>query len=170
MEGQVELTFSNNLVRLGAEAEVKEGLTFANFVEFDTLYGHPRDVAGYARALEWFDAGTYPYPFLRTTAAGGTLRSSRADHWKTTRPSGAPSTHPGACAGGGLGGGPARGGVARVCRCGGLGRGASEGWVPKGRGGVSCDYPPGALRPPDHQRIFVNRRTHGALRERIAEG
>jgi phosphopentomutase len=31
-------------------------LIFANFVEFDTLYGHPRDVAGYARALEWFDA------------------------------------------------------------------------------------------------------------------
>ncbi len=31
-------------------------LTFANFVEFDTLYGHPRDVSGYARALEWFDA------------------------------------------------------------------------------------------------------------------
>ena len=31
-------------------------LTFANFVEFDSLYGHPRDVAGYARALEWFDA------------------------------------------------------------------------------------------------------------------
>ncbi|MFM2351217.1 MAG: hypothetical protein RIR04_2183 [Pseudomonadota bacterium] len=30
-------------------------LTFANFVEFDSLYGHPRDVAGYARALEWFD-------------------------------------------------------------------------------------------------------------------
>lgn len=30
--------------------------TFANFVEFDSLYGHPRDVAGYARALEWFDA------------------------------------------------------------------------------------------------------------------
>ncbi len=31
-------------------------LTFANFVEFDSLFGHPRDVAGYARALEWFDA------------------------------------------------------------------------------------------------------------------
>jgi phosphopentomutase len=29
--------------------------TFANFVEFDSLYGHPRDVSGYARALEWFD-------------------------------------------------------------------------------------------------------------------
>ena len=32
-------------------------LTFANFVEFDSLYGHRRDVAGYARALEWMDAG-----------------------------------------------------------------------------------------------------------------
>ncbi len=31
-------------------------LVFANFVEFDSLYGHRRDVAGYARALEWFDA------------------------------------------------------------------------------------------------------------------
>ena len=31
-------------------------LTFCNFVEFDTLYGHPRDVAGYAKALERFDA------------------------------------------------------------------------------------------------------------------
>ncbi len=30
-------------------------LVFANFVEFDTLYGHRRDVAGYARHLEWFD-------------------------------------------------------------------------------------------------------------------
>ncbi|WP_417677243.1 phosphopentomutase [Pseudodonghicola sp.] len=31
-------------------------LTFANFVEFDSLFGHRRDIAGYARALEWFDA------------------------------------------------------------------------------------------------------------------
>ena len=29
--------------------------TFANFVEFDSVYGHRRDVSGYARALEWFD-------------------------------------------------------------------------------------------------------------------
>lgn len=37
--------------------EAEEGsLTFANFVEFDSLYGHRRDIAGYARALEWFDA------------------------------------------------------------------------------------------------------------------
>ncbi|MBM2576954.1 phosphopentomutase [Jannaschia sp. Os4] len=32
-------------------------LTFANFVQFDSDYGHRRDVAGYARHLEWFDAG-----------------------------------------------------------------------------------------------------------------
>lgn len=31
-------------------------LTFANIVEFDSLYGHRRDVSGYARHLEWFDA------------------------------------------------------------------------------------------------------------------
>ena len=30
-------------------------LIFANFVEFDTLYGHKRDVSGYAKALEKFD-------------------------------------------------------------------------------------------------------------------
>jgi len=35
-------------------------LTFANFVEFDSLYGHRRDISGYARALEWFDAAIGP--------------------------------------------------------------------------------------------------------------
>lgn len=31
------------------------GLLFANFVDFDSIYGHRRDVAGYAAALEAFD-------------------------------------------------------------------------------------------------------------------
>ena len=31
-------------------------LIFANFVEFDSLYGHRRDVPGYAAHLQWFDA------------------------------------------------------------------------------------------------------------------
>ncbi|MCF6232686.1 MAG: phosphopentomutase [Rhodobacteraceae bacterium] len=35
-------------------------LTFANFVEFDSLYGHRRDISGYARALETFDAALGP--------------------------------------------------------------------------------------------------------------
>lgn len=40
-------------------AEVKEApdhsIVFVNLVDFDMLYGHRRDVAGYARALEEFD-------------------------------------------------------------------------------------------------------------------
>ncbi|MGB8168694.1 MAG: phosphopentomutase [Chthoniobacteraceae bacterium] len=32
------------------------GLVFANLVDFDMLFGHRRDVAGYARALQEFDA------------------------------------------------------------------------------------------------------------------
>lgn len=37
-------------------AEAEDGsLIFANFVEFDSEYGHRRDVSGYARHLEWFD-------------------------------------------------------------------------------------------------------------------
>lgn len=46
----------DHLLDLAAEAE-DGSLTFANFVEFDSLFGHRRDVSGYARALEWFDAG-----------------------------------------------------------------------------------------------------------------
>lgn len=42
-------------------AKAEDGsLTFANFVEFDSLYGHRRDVSGYARHLEWFDAAIAP--------------------------------------------------------------------------------------------------------------
>jgi phosphopentomutase len=39
----------------GTRALGDGGLLFANFVDFDTLYGHRRDVAGYAAALETFD-------------------------------------------------------------------------------------------------------------------
>ena len=46
------------MVALADKVETAEdgSLTFANFVEFDSLYGHRRDISGYARALEWFDA------------------------------------------------------------------------------------------------------------------
>ncbi|TIU59658.1 MAG: phosphopentomutase, partial [Mesorhizobium sp.] len=41
---------------LGAMDEAGDGdLVFANFVDFDTEFGHRRDVAGYAAALEAFD-------------------------------------------------------------------------------------------------------------------
>ena len=44
-----------HLHRLAGEAE-EGSLTFANFVEFDTEFGHRRDPEGYARQIEWFDA------------------------------------------------------------------------------------------------------------------
>ncbi len=31
-------------------------IVFTNFVDFDSSYGHRRDIAGYAAALEWFDS------------------------------------------------------------------------------------------------------------------
>lgn len=53
-------------------------MVFANFVEFDTDYGHRRDPVGYARALEWFDAelaclivGMRPDDLLIVTADHG---------------------------------------------------------------------------------------------------
>ncbi len=53
-KGKSDADLFDHLDRLAAEAE-PGSLTFANFVEFDSLYGHRRDVSGYARALEWFD-------------------------------------------------------------------------------------------------------------------
>ncbi|MEM1065370.1 MAG: phosphopentomutase [Pseudomonadota bacterium] len=53
------------------------GLTFANFVEFDSLYGHRRDVSGYARALEWFDAQV---PRLLANLRADDLMLFTADH------------------------------------------------------------------------------------------
>lgn len=52
-------------------------LTFANFVEFDSLYGHRRDVAGYARALEWFDAQV---PQIVSGLRPGDIAVFTADH------------------------------------------------------------------------------------------
>lgn len=42
---------------LGAMKDARDGdLVFANFVDFDTNFGHRRDIPGYAHALEEFDA------------------------------------------------------------------------------------------------------------------
>ncbi len=53
-KGKSDADLADHLIRLAETAE-PGSLTFANFVEFDSLYGHRRDVAGYAAALEWFD-------------------------------------------------------------------------------------------------------------------
>jgi phosphopentomutase len=52
-------------------------LVFANYVDFDTLYGHARDVSGYARALEAFDARL---PELIARLRPGDLMLVTADH------------------------------------------------------------------------------------------
>lgn len=52
-------------------------LVFANFVEFDTKYGHRRDVSGYARALEWFDTQV---PRVLAKMREGDLVLFTADH------------------------------------------------------------------------------------------
>jgi phosphopentomutase len=53
------------------------GLVFANLLDFDTEYGHRRDVAGYAAALEAFDARI---PDILNTLKEGDLLIITADH------------------------------------------------------------------------------------------
>lgn len=55
----------------------ERSLLFANFVDFDTLYGHRRDVAGYAAALEAFDRRL---PELRAALKPGDIAVITADH------------------------------------------------------------------------------------------
>lgn len=75
-KGKSDADLFDHLDRLGHEA-VPGSLTFANFVEFDSLYGHPRDVAGYASALEWFDARARHF---LTSLRPGDLAIFTADH------------------------------------------------------------------------------------------
>ena len=62
------------------------GLLMTNFVDFDSLYGHRRDVAGYAAALEYFDMRL---PEAMKLLRDGDLLIITADHgndptWKGT--------------------------------------------------------------------------------------
>lgn len=53
-KGASDADLTAHLLRLAAEAE-DGSLTFANFVEFDSVYGHRRDLQGYGAQIEWFD-------------------------------------------------------------------------------------------------------------------
>ena len=57
--------------------KVNEGLIFVNLVDFDTKFGHRRDVAGYALALEQFDARI---PEIESKLTGKDLVLITADH------------------------------------------------------------------------------------------
>ncbi|MBZ0130535.1 MAG: phosphopentomutase [Rhodobacteraceae bacterium] len=75
-KGKGDASLFDRLVDLADEAAPGD-LVFANLVEFDTLYGHQRDVAGYARALEWFDARL---PELLGRLGKGDIAIFTADH------------------------------------------------------------------------------------------
>ncbi|WCR11925.1 phosphopentomutase [Paracoccus stylophorae] len=53
-KGKSDADLADHLLRLATDAE-PGSLVFANFVEFDTNFGHRRDLPGYAAQLEWFD-------------------------------------------------------------------------------------------------------------------
>jgi phosphopentomutase len=63
---------------LEATRDAPDGsLMFANCVDFDTNFGHRRDVSGYARALEEFDGYV---PSLRRAMRPGDVAMITADH------------------------------------------------------------------------------------------
>jgi len=71
-------TDAEGMQRLGdAMRATKEGFLFANLVDFDTVYGHRNDVAGYAANLERFDAALAA--LLRSLREGDLLVVT-ADH------------------------------------------------------------------------------------------
>jgi phosphopentomutase len=60
-----------------AKTAPDQSIVFANFVDFDQSFGHRRDVAGYAGALEAFDARI---PELQAALKPGDLVVFSADH------------------------------------------------------------------------------------------
>ncbi|MGR3572213.1 phosphopentomutase [Brevirhabdus sp.] len=76
LKGADDAALFDHLVQQVGDAP-EGSLTFANFVEFDSLWGHRRDVAGYARALERFDARV---PDVLAAARPGDLILFTADH------------------------------------------------------------------------------------------
>ncbi|MCB1461777.1 MAG: phosphopentomutase [Nitratireductor sp.] len=79
-----EALFAATLTAIGTAPD--GSLTFSNLVDFDQLYGHRRDVPGYAAALESFDA---KLPQLQAALKPGDMVVITADHgndptWKGT--------------------------------------------------------------------------------------
>ncbi|MGH9928906.1 MAG: phosphopentomutase [Pyrinomonadaceae bacterium] len=76
-----DLTAKNNQQSIDqtiqALAQDTHGLIFSNLVDFDMLYGHRRDTAGFANALEHFDSGL---PHIEAAMRDSDLMIITADH------------------------------------------------------------------------------------------
>ncbi len=75
-KGMSDVDLFQHLLTSAAVSEANS-LTFANFIEFDSLYGHRRDAVGYARALEAFDV---LLPAFLDALSDGDLAILTADH------------------------------------------------------------------------------------------
>ncbi|MCG2586067.1 phosphopentomutase [Massilia sp. TS11] len=75
-KGPDNMALFEELLKVADEAGDKS-LTFVNFVDFDMLFGHRRDVAGYAAALEELDARL---PEFMDKLRDGDLVVFTADH------------------------------------------------------------------------------------------
>ena len=67
----------DQILKAMAETETRSGLIFANLVDFDMVYGHRRDVEGYAQALESFDRRL---PQIMEALNPGDILMISADH------------------------------------------------------------------------------------------
>ncbi len=75
-KGKDDMALIDHTIDLTSSAKGGD-FVFANYVEFDSLYGHPRDVSGYARALEQFDKRL---PEILTKLKQGDMLIISADH------------------------------------------------------------------------------------------
>jgi phosphopentomutase len=69
---------ADGIIKIAEELDItKQGFIFANLVDFDMLYGHRNDPAGYAKCLEEFDAAL---PSITSKLQDGDLLLITADH------------------------------------------------------------------------------------------
>jgi phosphopentomutase len=76
LKGKDNMSLFDALLQVASEA-APTSLSFVNFVDFDQLFGHSRDVAGYAAALREFDARL---PEFIARMVPGDLAVITADH------------------------------------------------------------------------------------------
>ena len=83
-------TYSCSVIGGSGIGATSEGLTFVNLVDFDMLYGHRKDIEGFACSLEEVDA--WLGPFLATLEPSDLLLIT-ADHGCDPDPAGPSTDH-----------------------------------------------------------------------------